>query len=121
MSCVLVGNFGGLSAHMPQIRQEKFDVAFTVGEEQPTFIFFSVLESRLGTGSIDGPNIMMEGVRRQHEHHTTKRTMISKRTGWFTILLLHLLQSYAATCAATRIILKLTGYTTRQPEKSFLS
>ena len=93
-----MGNFGGLSAHMPQIRQEKFDVAFTVGEEQPTFNLFSVLDSRLGTGSIVGPNIMMEGVRRQHEHHTTKRTMISKRTGWFTILLLHLLQSYAATC-----------------------
>ena len=36
-----MGSVEGLDAHEPQAGQEKFDVASTVGENQPTFIFFS--------------------------------------------------------------------------------
>ena len=49
LSCVLAGSveglnqgapsaLPGLNAHMPQIRGEKFEEAFTVGREQPTLI-----------------------------------------------------------------------------------
>ena len=30
------------------------------------------LDSRLGTGSVDGPSVLMEGVRGQHENHNKR-------------------------------------------------
>ena len=58
----------------------------------------SVLESRLGTGSVDGPSVLMEGVRGQREHHNKHNNDKEEIKGWFAILLLQLLEPYAATC-----------------------
>ena len=57
-----------------------------------------VLDSRLGTGSVDGPSVLMEGVRGKHEHHNQQRNDKEEDKGWFAILLLQLVQPYAATC-----------------------
>ena len=35
----------------------------------------SIFDSRLRTGSVDGPDVLMEGVRRQHEHHNNKENI----------------------------------------------
>ena len=51
----------------------------------------------LGTGSVDGPSVLMEGVRGQHEHKEENK-------GWFAILLLQLPQPYAATCDSISLI-----------------
>ena len=32
----------------------------------------------MGTGSIDGPNVLMEGIRGQHEHNNKNSTKIRK-------------------------------------------
>ena len=45
----------------------------------------------------------MEGVRGQHEDHNKQNNDKEENKGWFAILLLQLLQPYAATCASTKI------------------
>ena len=49
-----MGSVEGLNAHMPQIRREKFEVAFTVGGEQPTLIFSSYWILVWGLGLLMG-------------------------------------------------------------------
>ena len=49
------------------------------------------------TGSIDGPSILMEGVRGQHEHHN-KEKRLGRKLMLFAIFLLQLLKPYAAAC-----------------------
>ena len=63
-----------------------------------SFAIQYALDSRLGTGSVDGPSVLMEGVRGQHEHHNKKNNNKEENKGWFAILLLLLLQPYAAAC-----------------------
>ena len=58
---------------------------------------FFILDSRLGTGSVDRPSVLMEGVGGQHERNKDKED----NKGWFAILLLQLPQPYAATFGAT--------------------
>ena len=60
---------------------------------------FFLLDSRLGTGSVDGPSVLMEGDRGEHEHHNQQKNDKEEDKGWFAILLLQLVQPYAATCA----------------------
>ena len=43
------------------------------------------MDSHLGTGSVDGPSILMEGVRRQHEHHNKQNNDKEESKGWFAI------------------------------------
>ena len=63
--------------------------------------FVGFRDSRLGTGSVDGPSILMEGVRGEHEHHNQKKNDEEEDKGWFAISLLQLVQPYAATCGQT--------------------
>ena len=57
------------------------------------------LDSRLGTGSVDGASVLMEGVRGQHEHHNKQNNDKEENKGLFAeILLLKILQSHGATC-----------------------
>ena len=56
------------------------------------------INSRLGAGSNDGPSVLMEGVITQHEHHNKQNNNKEENKSWFAILLLQLLQPYAATC-----------------------
>ena len=67
---------------------------------------FFVLDSRLGTGSVDGPSILMEGVRGEHEHHNQQKNDEEEDLGWFAILLLQLVQPYAATCVYPIVFLQ---------------
>ena len=100
-----MGSVEGLNAHMPQIRREKFEVAFTVGGGGTTDLnLFFLLDSRLGTGSVDGPGVFMEGVRGEHEHHNQQKNDEEEDKGWFAISLLQLVQPYAATCVSSTII-----------------
>ena len=50
-------------------------------------ILFFVLDSRLGTGSVDGPSILMEGVGGQHKHHNKQNYIKEENKGWFATLL----------------------------------
>ena len=59
-------------------------------------------QTRLGTGSVDGPSVLMEGVRGQHEHHNKQSNDKEANRDWFAILPLQLLQPYAATCDKTQ-------------------
>ena len=59
---------------------------------------FFLLDSRLGTGSVDGPSVLMEGDRGEHEHDNQQKNDKEEDKGWFAILLLQLVQPYAATC-----------------------
>ena len=61
-----------------------------------------IFDSRLGTGSVDGPSVLMEGARGQHEHHNKQIDDKEENKGWFPILLLQLLQPYATTCEFIR-------------------
>ena len=79
---------------------------------QTTFVFFLIvvfccpltpsinklLPIRLATGSVDGPSVLMEGVRGVLEHHNKQNNDKEENKGWFAILLLQLLQPYASTC-----------------------
>ena len=69
-------------------------------QTKPTFVFFFPM----GTGSVDGPSVLMEGVRGEHEHHDQQRNDKEEDKGWFAILLLQLLQPYAATCAISSFV-----------------
>ena len=60
--------------------------------------------TRLGTGSVDGPSDLMEGVSGEHEHHNQQKNDKEEDKGWFPNLLLQLLQPYAATCAVFRLM-----------------
>ena len=57
--------------------------------------------SRLGTGSVDGPCVLMKGVRGQHEHHNQQNNDEEENKGLFAVLLLQFLLTYAATCSMT--------------------
>ena len=52
----------------------------------------------MGTGSVDGPSVLMEGVRGEHEHHNQQTNDEEEDKGWFAISLLQLVHPYAATC-----------------------
>ena len=52
----------------------------------------------MGTGSVDGSSVLMEGVRGEYENHNQQKNDKEEDKGWFAILLLQLLHSYAATC-----------------------
>ena len=54
----------------------------------------------MGTGSFDGPSVLLEGVRGEHEHHNQQKNDEEEDKGWFAILLLQLVQPYAATVPA---------------------
>ena len=54
--------------------------------------------TRLGTASVDGPSVLMEGVREQHKHHNKQNNDKEENKSWFAILLQQLLQTNAATC-----------------------
>ena len=42
------------------------------------------LDSRLGTGSVDGPSALMEGVKGQHEHHNKQNNdKKEKKVGFY--------------------------------------
>ena len=63
--------------------------------------------TRLGTGSGDGPSVLMEVARGQHKHHTkqSNNKEENKRLVYnFTLKVknLQLLQPYAATCEHTK-------------------
>ena len=55
-----------------------------------------VLDSHLGTGSVDGPSFLMERVRGQHEHHYKQNNNKEENKGWFAVSHLQLLQPFAA-------------------------
>ena len=56
-------------------------------------------------GSVDGPSVLMDGVRGEHEHHNQQKNDKEEDKGWFAILLLQLLQPCAATCVSTVVAL----------------
>ena len=71
------------------------------------------MDSRLGIGSVDGPSVLMEGVRGEHEHHNQQKNDKEEDKGWFAILLLQLVQPYAGTCgydAKYRPLHKIAAY-----------
>ena len=45
------------------------------------------IQSRLGTGSVDGASVLIEGVRGQHENHNKESNDKEENKGWFAILL----------------------------------
>ena len=61
------------------------------------------IDPPLGTGSVDGPSVLMERVRGQHEHHKQNKNK-KENKGWLAILLLQLLKPYAATCGVSPFI-----------------
>ena len=74
-----MGSVEGLNAHMPQIRREKFKVAFTLDGEQPTLISssYSILiwELRLLMGLVFGCKELEDNT-----NITTNRATIRKKT-----------------------------------------
>ena len=56
---------------------------------------FFVLDSRLGTGSVDGPNVLMERISGKHKYYNKKNNDKEENKGWFAILRLQLLQPLA--------------------------
>ena len=74
--------------------------------------------SCLGTGSVDGPSVLMEGVRGEHEHHNQQKNDKEEDKGRFAILLLQLVQPYAATCEPA-VTLK-TNFSQNEPSKYLL-
>ena len=77
---------------------------------KPTFVFFLIVvmlivmflwssdSLHIKTRSVDGPSLLMEGVRGEHEHHNQQKSDKEENKDWFAILLLQSLQPYAATC-----------------------
>ena len=55
-----------------------------------------ILDSRVGTRSVDGRSVLMEGVRGQHEHHNKQSNDKEESKGCFAIYFLQLLQPYAS-------------------------
>ena len=45
-----------------------------------------------------GLSVLMEGDRGEHKHHNQQKNDKEEDKGWFAILLLQLVQPYAATC-----------------------
>ena len=55
------------------------------------------LDSRLWTGLLNGPSILMEGDRGQLEYHNKQNNDKEEYKCWFAILLSQLLQPFSAT------------------------
>ena len=49
-----------------------------------------ILDSRLWTGSVDGPSVLIKGVIGQHEHHNKQNNDKKENKGWYAILLLQI-------------------------------